>query len=349
MIRPNFVTRPRTHVTTFLDGHDGLHEEIQKKFIEKKEQVFTRGKATELQHYLNLILSLTNSSKTPFDYIEHSMFQQNLLQAGLVPNQLFNKFDKKYSGDTTEIGDWLEENLAKIIDTLSKQSGSQIGKKRISSRNFGNNLTEIEKIPYGLFEAFDAQGVKLFTACGKDELKRLSGKYKNKIANYRLGGVQGKIDVQGLKGDIVFNFETSPEFNRLIELLRGANISAKNYTDITSIHIGHSNYYRAIMTILDYFGGLGNITNTNKVYYASNAVIESHRQHIQLAYDLVGAGQMYRDINGNLQSLGSVDYLIIFDKNKSYIHVVSTGHIMSELFKKAGYKFSDTINILKYK
>jgi hypothetical protein len=76
----------------------------------------------------------------------------------------------------------------------------------------------------------------------------------------------------------------------LIELLQGANISAKNYTDITSIHIGHSKYYRAVMTILDYFGGLGNITNTNKVYYASNAVIDSHRQHIQLVYDLIGAG-----------------------------------------------------------
>ena len=81
-----------------------------------------------------------------------------------------------------------------------------------------------------------------------------------------------------------------------------ANITAKCYTNMTSISFGKANYFRSLSSVLSDLGYdkdyiLAFYHNSQRVRY--NSISGAHKAHIRFAYEVLGIGQ-YIDINGTL-------------------------------------------------
>jgi len=110
------------------------------------------------------------------------------------------------------------------------------------------------------------------------------------------------------KSTISLEYATTNEVQEFLSLLQGSNITAKNYTNMNSIHLGSTKYFRVVSSIMEDIGMANSTPSILDVYYKTyRARVNSktkpqmypHKVHMRFAYELLGAGQYY-DINGQL-------------------------------------------------
>lgn len=149
----------------------------------------------------------------------------------------------------------------------------------------------------------------------------------------------GKVDVTGYSADWVIGAEIKPEWEDFIKTFTGASFSVKNYSSRSQnevIHIGNSNPYKAIYSVLSDDLGYGAQESAHIYYHTVNFyagpgagkdIVGSHIVHLRFAYELTGNG-LY-DSEGN--RIDGADFFIYNDPASNNIWVRSTKKMIAEI------------------
>ena len=249
--------------------------------------------------------------------------------------------------------DIFEEELASILAALGAQSNASsdlgtreyylVGGKTAQSIAL-NKMTE--EITDKAIKTIN----RLAEAVGKKETEQVK----------EIKATVHKTDVIGYPAEVVFNLDVHPKINRLVELMKDAAFSAKNYKSYAYdemkkkdfeelyIHLGDSNLYKAVLGALSeikmsyeakekfFFRG-ANIYLSNK--YGLAEEVEKHFSDLRFVYELRGSGLL--SDNGVILP---VKYLIYNDPNSDAIFVKDTASIVLDGFEKSRSLFG-SINI----
>lgn len=261
-------------------------------------------------------------------------FVQELIQAGLPINQLFQYSDLNAS----KAGVRFEEDIQAIANTVFQNEINNLGSQVVYGKmQFTGE--QLKNIPVRYLDNFS-----------KDTNEWIRGKFTKEIEKesfglYRLGSVQGKTDVRIPNNSVMINFNFSPEVLQFINLLRGLNITAKNYTNIDKISFGSASYFRVVTSVIEDLNYPEEVAL--KVYYSTrgrNSAAGYHKYHLRYAYEVLGPGQYY-DINGQLQSLGLTNFLFVFSKSQRKIYVRSTANIVRKAIENNVASKTPSINL----
>lgn len=331
----NSLSKPGS-TTKFIKTE--LHNEVLDRYANVKKATIDAKRAQLLQGYFRQISSYVAKAKLGTEPIKISPFLQDLLNLGLPVTKLFNYEDLNAS----QSGIKFEKDLKTIIDTiLGEPVTMKLGSKKIINdiSFLGEQLTHI---PYYSLEQWnDKLNEWIPKVFSKDEQRQSNG-------IYRLGQVQGKIDLRIPNTKITANYKYSPSTLRFIKLLQNMNITAKNYTNMTSVSFGSAKYFRVVTSVMSDLGYENDIAL--KIYYSTrsarqNTELGQHKYHIRQAYEVLGPGQYY-DLDGHLQSLGTTDFLVVYDKKVNTIWVRSTADIVLKAFNKKAVK-SNYVDLTK--
>lgn len=179
------------------------------------------------------------------------------------------------------------------------------------------------------------------------EIKKLTEKDAEKIKELRK--IQTAIEKEGSSSrsgkadviaDITITAEVDNPFVKLAKLFKGKRFTVKNYnskggTDDQSIHLGHSDPYKAIVGQLQSLG-YSYSESTHMFYHWLNSwlgntksgteAVEIHVPHLRFAYELEGNSLINK--NGDLLS---ADFLVVNDPSSNNIFVKSTKSIVGEI------------------
>ena len=309
-----------------------LHTEVINKYANVHQSVIDNATAKKLEMYFNRILKYVDFGQDSYGLKDS--FVEELIMAGLPINQLFN-----YKGMTASMaGIEFEKDLERIASTAFQNIENDLGRQLVVGKSTYTG-EQLKNIPVRYLDAFN-----------KETDQWIRGKFdkqteKESEGLYRLGGVQGKIDVRIPNSAVRIDFNFSPEVLDFINLLRGLNITAKNYTNVSKISFGSASYFRVVTSVMEDLNYPEDVAL--KVYYATrsrNTTIAEHKYHLRYAYEVLGPGQYY-DINGQLQSLGMTNFLFVFDKTARYIYVRSTVDIVRKAIEKGGAAKAAAINL----
>ena len=220
----------------------------------------------------------------------------------------------------------------------------------------------INPIIQGVLKSTDVYSVRAFEGM-ENKVPFFNRKGQQQAGNlYRvLSQVQGKIDLasQSVKVIQTLNVTRGDKLLRLNELFKGASFTLKNYKSGRSIQIGSTGIFRVLYTMVNRFKGtkLSNdgvisltyaLTMRHQKGQASEE-IEKHLGHLQVIYELTGAGQEY--VNQDIKQLkeygeNGAKFLIVNTYNNDKIQVLSTKALLLQLFDNARYNhFQDTVKI----
>lgn len=160
---------------------------------------------------------------------------------------------------------------------------------------------------------------------------------------YRLGEVQGKIDVKIAKTCIKFIATLDPSVQEFITLIQGHNITAKNYINLEKVSFGHTNKFRIYATVLPQLGF--NSRQALKSYYIQQSIRSEHTRYalvhyvdekLALYYEITGDGIQYDG-----QSMGIADLVVINERNGNTIKVYNAARLIQEKLQKIKNKYSN--------
>lgn len=261
--------------------------------------------------------------------INNAEIANDLKNLGLFPGQLFNYNNSALSD--SQLGFQFEKDLEILFQRLFNVLNQQLvtGTEKVYSKM---TLTG---------EEFINLPIRAIDICSQETNEWLKFQYgQTKQIKptdlVRQAGVYGKIDLKVPNSIATIKYEYSSKLQTLIYLLQGANITAKCYTNVSSISFGKANYFRSLSSVLSDLGYskqdiMGLYKSTNNVKYSS--LSGAHKAHIRYAYEVLGVGQ-YVDINGQLQPFGTTDYLVVFNKSANRIHVRSTRDLVRQYMLK---------------
>lgn len=299
-----------------------VHDPIMERYVEEKRAIQESIRARFIEERLNkVIFYFTLPSST---LIPNSVIAQDLQRIGLFPGKLF-----RYSKDTSS-GVKFEKDLQTLFQRLYNVSDElQVGQTKVYT-NISLLGSDIAKLPI--------RALDLYSKNINEWLKFQYGNNQQIKPTdlVRQAGVQGKVDLKLPNSMAQIQYQYSTELQTLLTLLKGANITAKNYTNMQAISFGKANYFRALSSVLGELGfGNNEILST---YFQTNrqgtkTASGLHKAHIRMAYEVLGIGQ-YVDSNGQLQSFGQTDYLIVFNKSSGQVKVRSTRDIVRQYINK---------------
>ena len=196
---------------------------------------------------------------------------------------------------------------------------------------------------------FDDNGTKKNVT---DLLKELAEKEQKRIST-QVQGATGKVDISGKAVTLNYSKQLPGNVERLMELMKDATFSAKNYTSYTNnldinnkkdlseigLHLGNTNLYKAVTGALSelqmghkqqtrfFFRGMNTILHDKHSY---GSITAQHFAHLRFVYELRGSGLL--DENGLVMP---VKYLIYNDPNSDAIYVKDTASIILEALDSA--------------
>ena len=272
-----------------------------------------------------------------------SLIEQNM------PSGLRGAFAFKQSGGTK-----FEKQLSQFIYGLL-QTNSNLN---MDSGSFVDaiNTGSVRTTRYGVDAgAVDQMATDMLTTLSKGVEDRLRPMYERaqadlaKIAHSGvIADVQIKTDIAvknvNMTISVIPQLASNPYFFKVLDLLSRSNITAKNYDEHgygahmrqlrgmieDALHLGDTNTYRAIFSVLGTLGWSSDMINS--VYYATyssgDSEALSHFAHIRFIYELTGSGQM---INNVISDITDADFLIWNDYNSNRITVRSTADLVRQM------------------
>lgn len=209
----------------------------------------------------------------------------------------------------------------------------------------GLNGDFLDKMGYEFTQVL-AEGVSNEVRMSYERAQADIGKLRNSLS---LTPIQIKTDIstKGVNVQMAMNDATSsPLMTKIYSLLSKATITAKNYGSADyiarireargmiadAVHLGDTNTYRAVLSVLRSVGWSDDVINS--VYYATYSARDetalTYLAHIRFIYELTGRGQI---VNGILSDVTDADYLIWNDPSStSTITVTSTAALIEQVF-----------------
>ena len=329
----------RYPVNNFLST---VHKDIINKYGSASQE--ERQNALELQNFFQSIKSAAQNYKTNFIEDETiRLIVETINTLGISQNKNYNitrlfgeRGGSRFENEITRTIQAVYENLTDD-DFVFDKSIVNIGSQRTSL-----NLSE---------EILNEKEVQnILKNLGTKTQRYIEDKNTgNRIKQYYLQDVDGKIDVKGYEINITGN--PTSELLRIYNLLKDASFTAKNYDSIGGtwqdrvnglgedisdrpLSLGESNPFRSIYSLLTELGyehrtAISAVCHSyNKIKKEENTETSAHIYHIRLAYELMGIGLRY-----NGESYGIAKYLIYNDPSGN-IYVRSTMDILSELLNE---------------
>lgn len=325
-----------------------IHSRLESKLQLQAKANRDKPIAWELQSVLRMLKQRRNkiafNNNIVFEELERQMDDIIIPQvtAAIHKKSTTALFRRKH-GTSTIADDIFEEELAAVIATIENEAtGTNLS---VSSKIIGNELVNI---------AFNKPTKKIMEKYPQFIEQKLRGQLNSANRDYT-GTVSrsGKGDVRGtsiqIKGII------KPEWEYLYNLFRGRTFSVKNYSSYsanTSIHLGGTDYYKAIMGSLYALGYSEKYAS--QIFYegiSDDAPSEApqHFHHLQVGYELMGLGQGRMSSNGEFQEMQQVDFFIYNDPATDVIVVKSTAEMMLDLINQTQHrnKYISEINVSK--
>ena len=258
-----------------LSGYrSGIFQEIN-AYIETKIKTIknTQAKenAKELEGYFQALkMAVLNPSSVPS---VHQGFIEQIKQVlGLEVFKTLFSYDDSLSNRAS--GVLFEENLTKIINaavnqSIVKESGLQRGTSDLifAANEIKNNYDKWVDV----ISSETQNGITRYIV--EDEARREKGHTGlrgGERALYRLGKVQGKVDLAITASMLQITYYLSPDCIQFFSLINGHNITAKNYKNIDAVSFGHTAAFRIYATLLPEFG-------LNKALMLQAYYIQAHK------------------------------------------------------------------------
>lgn len=269
----------------------------------------------------------------------------------VLPNgrTIYNLFTRSHSVNKIT-GQYFEDDLAAVIASVVNLANPN--KKRVTYKNFS----------FGSFTGTtDLNLVKEADEEINQEVEQILKTTVEEVEKNKPNFVMGKIDTIVNQNIINFNAEIDiPQ--KLLNALSNATFSDKSYKSKgwdknlnkeinlgnTTIHLGNSNPYRAILGTLSslnysktdsqyiYYGGK-NIAfdNDNDPPKEDPQEVKLHIYHLRYIYELTGAGIIYKDYGTSFK--GGAKFLIYNDPKSMEILCVATSQIVSQLIRSTDF------------
>lgn len=333
----------------FLQTHDDIKTRYS---MEKNSHNMLEVKLIQfyLQRIKNAILTLKINPNAYIadDFIKD--FFERCQKRGINPMTLFEYNDLSFS----RAGIKFEQDLVNVInacipdsDFNSSNFAQQFGYNKATSK------LEFSKDELTGYYTKWVDALRTNIQTGTEEWVKATFGQKNfgtsDLNLYRLGAVEGKIDILVPQSHLQINFETSPEVEKFFSLINGKKITAKNYFDISSVKLGNTNIFRIYMTILPEVGR--SKEESLRMFYIQRYYhnikknddkglsVLLHDYHIRFTYELMGVGLIYDG-----EKLGPADLLIINERAGSLIKVYNTYMILGEVLESKSFSKAKTLH-----
>lgn len=310
---------------SILNSLKSIHKDIERSYIQEKRAIADKRKAMEIEYGFQGILYYFKRSSTNFLQPAQKDIVQDLLINHQIPAQLFSTFTSGVESEGIGAsGQRFEEELEMFFKHIFETEGNlpiKVGDRQVYT---GTTIT------VGNTKAMPQMKVEIS--------KNTSEQLNKKIEKMSLGSVkEGSIVRQAAASGVIdltvpnsiksLGFEYSDATKRFLNLLKGANITAKCYTNTKTISSGNTGLYRMLSSVLKSINRENDIDMYYRYFRGSSSKLpmeaKKHLSDMTFAYQLLGLGQ-YIDINGTMQQLNTTDFLIVFDKSTQQIKVRST-------------------------
>ena len=351
------------YATLLADAHNTL--------LARFERLDDSKNALELQNILTEIKRTARSlgkNRDPVDQALYDQYKELIDTATSLQNQsranksglgqfsssgLFSRaHDIKTSTNLAD--DIFEEDLAAVLAAAGQLYGENLQDVNIEMFLFGGKSASSRAIKNVDFE--DELGNTVIDLINKMAEK---AEYRAKSKSFRVA--TGKIDVRGYSKTLEISLDTPVKIARLMELMKDATFSAKNYRsyrkgnyidiDEIGLHLGNTNLYKAVTGVLSEIGA-GRKQQNSFFYrgaytYLGNKhgleeEVAAHFGHMRLIYELRGSGLL--DETGHVLP---VKYLIYNDPSSDVVYVKDTASLLKDLLTstKVNYKLFGGITL----
>ena len=338
-----------------IDELNTVHTKMKLKYIENPRVVEDKQRAKKMEQYLRMFKQLA-AHKLDESFDNKVDFQRALEIEGMqsVVNDIEKALGSKY---LFRLGHWWNgaQEIARKTDADDVFEGQlyMLLQKAGEAALIDSN----EKMELGINIVGDVKGNTVKNpALITKQINNITKKIMQSIGDETIAhAIQpsdiiknptwraGKVDVTGYSKTINISSEIKPEWQEFISTFQGTNFSLKNYASNTKIpneiiHLGNTNYFKAIYGVL---GSLGfNANSSNHIYVhtrvsylfghtAAQGEGPEHIVHMRFAYELTGAG-LY-DEQG--KKLDEVDFFIYNDPASDNIFVRSVQEMIQNTFQ----------------
>lgn len=317
-----------------------VHDQIIDKIQINAKAAVDRQRAAKMESILYRIKNLKtqpeNSIEGFLDEQAETLIEQSL--SALNANRMGKKklsgqdlFHRAHGTSTSYGGDDIfEEELAAVLSTIEQEAtGSTIG--------LGGYLVGGQQANISLTGEISKDVQKVMTKYVNGMAKKINEKPHNEQKQWSKPQARsGKVDVNGLSiVDITANL--NPLWADLYQTFSGCTFSVKNYssyfTNQLNIHLGNTDYYKALYGVLSSLDGYDQKTIDKIIYSGLNSYLKSqnntvalHFYHLRFIYELTGVG-LY-DQQGD--PISGVDFLIYNDPGSDAIFVRSTADLIAQ-------------------
>lgn len=331
---------------------EDIHSSLE-NYIKSKKISADTNKARMLENYFQKFFQYFRTPKNNIASSLNPLTKQDraVLLGQNIPPTLFDFYDisdEKMSSTTK--GNLFETRLAEVIEKLFQANTPiQVGSQQVTTG-----------IAINAKEASLPGNMKIIVpkAVNNGVMKYIKMTLAEaKQQGYNMvypAGVSGLVDLSVPNSTITINYQLTPFLKTFIHLLKGAQITAKSYTSMTSISTGRTGTYRIMSSVLPMIGHKDKIKYMAALYTTktkdakTNKEKAQHLSHLVFAYQIFGMGQ-YVDIQGRLQHLKDANFLVVFDRGNQTIRVRSTANLAYQYVveKKGGIARYPVINLLK--
>ena len=330
-----------------------LYNQIKGKIL--LENIVTKEdeKAQKLESFLRFIKSVQNNNGIVDQNSAFSKFWSIQEQLSIVEElksisgTIFseNLFNIK-GNNIQERGDALERGIAQIVKGFSvlHETGDKKAKYNQVISKTGTMHTQVPDLLDYSNEIMKDTFNKFYQ---KTAQEMNASKNKKNYGNTTMHSVFGKIDNTGLSADLEIRTVTQLEAD-IVDCLRNATFTAKNYISDMDIHLGQTNPFRVYMTLgsgnehYNRWHRMINCFQGHSTGYHNEAPNYFYR--LRGIYELTGFGMQYTAkanqlIAQQLSALGYAKYLIWNTPGSSDIRVIPTSRIISAIIDNTDSAF----------
>lgn len=337
--------------------NNGINTEqfLSNLYMENKKELHQQAKlgvedmkAKKLEAFLNLVKSVQKNNGD----ISQGEFSRFWTKAEQIT--LLNELQKVYNGNgaffenllgltssnPNELGNALEHGMARIIKTFeAKITG--INYKDTKVHNVGGMQTNIPDLVDIGKDVVKQSFNKMYSTAAQN-LREYKGKKGTGISYSPQ--VQGKIDIEGLYGDLQVSLNGQLEAD-IYDALSNASFTLKNYISTSDLKLGQTNPFRVFATVAQN-SGEDIIYRYVRMYNCFKG--HSGNEHpmapiyfyrLRAMYELTGSKMAYTNTNNALSQILSGQYakFLIWNNPNGNIRVISTMRIIKSIFDAADF------------
>ena len=312
--------------SSILSSLDTVHRYVQENYVQQKRVAKERSLAKQLEYGFQGIVTYFKTNNLSLLTPSQQQIAQDLISTRRFPTNLFVSFGAGQESRRGESGFRFEQELGQFIQAIFETDVPiVVGDRKVTTGQI-INITSSKAPPTIKVKPSKESGQKLTKQI---EDMSLAEARKQGHSLVRLAAATGVIDLSIPNSQLQLSYEYAPITKNFLNILQGANITAKCYTNTQAISSGKTTLNRTLSAVVSE-AKIPKEIDTLYYYlrYRRRSTQEQkealqHMSHISFAYNVLGLGQ-YMDTEGVLQKLGETDYLIVFDKTLQTIRVRST-------------------------